>query len=131
MNRPLLRMPKNSRREVSRPSSRSSRRQRQRERNELLLNELRRQAPAVWSKARPLPLAIGVREDLYPLAESLGLSRKVLRRFLAAWTSSPAYLRALSVSRASRVDALGKSVERVTAQDQAYAKSRLHLRTRN
>ena len=90
-----------------------------------LLDTLRSRAPHVWSEERPLPLAVGVHRQLFPIAEGFGMSRSAVRRFLTAWTSTEAYLRALAEDGAQRFDADGAPAGEVGERDRARARQRM------
>lgn len=90
-----------------------------------LLKELRAQAPEVWDPERPLPLAVGMHLQLFPLAERHEMSRSAVRRFLTAWTSNEAYLMALAEDESKRYDADGKPAGEVRERDRSRARLRL------
>lgn len=93
-----------------------------------LLAKLQSMAPEVWDAAQPLPLAVGIHLQLNPVAESKGLSRRFVRRFLGHWTSSPAYLIALSRPGARRFNADGSGAEDVHERHGCRARLRLQKR---
>ena len=66
------------------------------------------------------PLAIGIQAELQALLPPT-VSRRMLRRALALWCGSPAYLRALTAASAMRVDLAGAPVTAVTVEDAAFA----------
>lgn len=67
-----------------------------------LLEILREISPQVWDASTPLPLAIGIHRQIYPLLDRVPMSRRALRNFLAWWTGSEAYQRALRAPNACR-----------------------------
>jgi sRNA-binding protein len=81
-----------------------------------ILAELRTIAPDLWNAARPVPLAIGIHKQLYPVAERLQMSRSSLRRFLSRWTGASAYQQALSQPGASRFNLDGSVAGEVSSQ---------------
>src|SRR5690606_35749061 len=89
---------------------------------------LQAMAPAVWDPEKPLPLAVGVHTQINPVAERRGLSRRLVRRFLARWTSREAYLEALLEPGAQRRNADGTPAEAVLERHRERARQRLARR---
>jgi len=90
-----------------------------------LLEALRRQSPETWDAERPVPLAVGIHAQIFPVAEPLGISRSAVRRFLTRWTSRPAYLDALSQPGAVRHDVDGSESVAVEQRHGRRARRRL------
>lgn len=82
--------------------------------DERFLAELQTLAPRLWNPDEPLPLAIGIHKQLYPVAERMQVSRRFLRRFLSRWTASPAYQTAMSEAGAVRVNLDGSPAGEVS-----------------
>ena len=82
-------------------------------------------APALWEASRPGPLAVGVHEQIFPIAEGLGISRRFVRRFLGRWTSSSEYLCALTRAGAERVNLDGSPAGEIDDQHRSRAERRL------
>ena len=93
-----------------------------------LLAALRQAAPDVWDPAGPVPLAIRIHEQLFPVAESREISRSTVRRFLGKWTSAIGYLDALAQRDSFRRNADGSCAGNVSDQNRARARHRLHQR---
>lgn len=87
-----------------------------------LLAELQALAPELWDPDDPVPLAIGIHRQLYPLAERLQMSRRALRKFLSRWTSSEAYQRALAEPGACRYNLDGSPAGEVSEQHRNEAR---------
>jgi sRNA-binding protein len=115
-SKPILRL-KRPRRAEGPPDARS-----------LLLDELRALAPAVWNADQPLPLAVGVHRQLFPLGEHHGMSRSAVRRFLTEWTSAEPYQLALAADASSRFDANGDPAGEVRERDRSRARERVERR---
>ena len=96
-----------------------------RSRAEALHARLQQMYPDLWEPASPVPLAVGIHEQLYPVIEALGVSRKTLRRFLSWWTTAPAYRLALTLPGAIRCNLDGSSAGRVSACQSRQARRRL------
>lgn len=90
-----------------------------------LLAELRGVAPALWEPSRPVPLAVGIHEQIFPIAERLDISRRFVRRFLGRWTSTSEYLCALARPEAQRVNLDGSPAGEVDEQHRTRAERRL------
>jgi hypothetical protein len=82
--------------------------------DERFLAELQSEAPDLWNPEKPVPLAIGIHKQLYPIAERLLVSRRFLRRFLARWTAMPSYQRAMSEPGAVRSNLDGSAAGEVS-----------------
>ena len=93
--------------------------------DEEMLAELSAVAPDLWNPETPVPLAIGIHKQLYPIAERMDVSRRSLRKFLSRWTSSRAYQRALSEPGAQRVNLDGSPAGEVTGQHSDSARQRV------
>ena len=105
MNKPLpiLRLKTSSRRQTTpQDDAKASAEALKRQKSAELLVELRKISPDVWDAASPLPLAIGIHKQIYPVAARIGMSRKAVRNFLAWWTSSHTYRYALMQPRVER-----------------------------
>ena len=87
--------------------------------------ELRSVAPELWKADAPVPLAIGIHKQLYPIAERVQMSRRALRKFLAGWTSTLPYQRALSQPDARRSNLDGSPAGEVSEQHRQEAHQRL------
>lgn len=94
----------------------------------LLLDELQTLAPQVWNAEQPLPLAVGVHRQLFPLGERHGMSRSAVRRFLTDWTSAEPYQLALAADGSRRFDANGEPAGEVRERDRSRAQARVERR---
>jgi sRNA-binding protein len=92
-----------------------------------LLADLQALAPEVWDPDKPAPLAVGIHTQINPVAESRGLSRRAVRRFLGRWTSRESYLAALQPG-AQRVNIDGTPSEPVLDRHGERARQRLARR---
>jgi len=90
-----------------------------------LLTELQAVAPDLWNPENPVPLAIGIHKQLYPIAERMQVSRRSLRGFLARWTASRSYQRALGEPGARRFNLDGSPAGEVTRQHGDSARERV------
>jgi hypothetical protein len=81
-----------------------------------LLAALQAVAPGLWDPRSPMPLAIGIHKQLYPVAERMQTSRRALRAFLSRWTSSNSYQGALAQPGASRFNLDGSQAGAVSQQ---------------
>ena len=90
-----------------------------------LLCELRSVAPDLWHDEAPVPLAIGIHKQLYPIAERLRMSRRALRDFLSRWTAARAYQQALVEPGAKRFNLDGSEADEVSDQHREDARQRL------
>lgn len=93
--------------------------------DEDLLAALQVLAPELWNPEAPVPLAVGIHKQLYPLAERLRMSRRALRGFLGRWTSASAYQRAMAAPGAQRFNLDGTVAEPVSPQHAEIARRRL------
>lgn len=93
--------------------------------DERFLAELQSEAPDLWNPEKPVPLAIGIHKQLYPIAERLHVSRRFLRRFLARWTAMPSYQRAMSEPGAVRSNLDGSPAGEVSEVHGARARQRV------
>ncbi len=92
---------------------------------EVLLADLQARSPEVWNPARPVPLAIGIRQQLYPIGEARRISRRAVRRFLAQWTSAPAYHSALCQPGSRRFNLDGSPAGEVSEEHRQQAERRI------
>ncbi len=90
-----------------------------------LLAALQAMAPDLWNPGEPVPLAVGIHKQIYPVAEKVRLSRRSLRRFLSRWTSSAPYQKALLAPDAQRFNLDGSVAESVSEQHQSVARERV------
>ncbi|HEX7037093.1 MAG TPA: ProQ/FINO family protein [Pseudomonadales bacterium] len=93
--------------------------------DERFLAELQGEAPDLWNPDKPVPLAIGIHKQLYPVAERLHVSRRFLRRFLARWTAMPSYQRAMSEPGAMRLNLDGSPAGEVSEVHGERARKRV------
>jgi sRNA-binding protein len=96
----------------------------------VLLADLQVMNSALWNPEQPQPLAVGVREQLYAAAEQLNASRKLVRRFLTAWTMATAYQQALTEPGARRHNLDGTVAGEVSEQHAEQARQRVEQRRR-
>ncbi len=97
---------------------------------EVLLAELQARSPEVWNPAHPMPLAIGIRQQLYPIGEARQISRRAVRKFLAQWTSAPAYHRALCQPGSCRFNLDGSPAGEVSEEHRQQAQRRIERERR-
>lgn len=96
--------------------------------DEELLVELQALAPELWNPDAPVPLAIGIHRQLYPLAERLQMSRRGLRKFLSRWTASEGYRQALAETGARRYDLDGSPAGEVSEEHRDEARQQLEAK---
>lgn len=87
--------------------------------------DLQARQPTLWDPSRPLPLAVGMHRQLFPIGEARQLSRSDVRRFLQKWTSSRSYLAALAEPEARRFNLDGSPAGQVSPRDRERAERRL------
>jgi sRNA-binding protein len=102
-----------------------------RQKSAVLLDQLRSINAEVWNPSSPLPLAVGVHQQIYPLIAGVGMSRKSLRNFLAWWTGSETYQRALIQPGAMRYNLDGTEAGPVSELQSHSAIARCRLRAPN
>ena len=73
--------------------------------------------PDVFNWKKPVPLAIGIHQEI---SEATGYSVDIVKEFLRFWTYRHAYLRAV-ISRKWRRSASGEKTTRVTPNDKEHA----------
>lgn len=96
-------------------------RNKNREANQAAVALLVSQYPQAFSNDEPKPLKIGIQEDL---VSDDKVSRGKIKRALATYVRNPRYLQSLIVG-ADRVDLLGESAGKVSAEEEAHAKAKL------
>jgi hypothetical protein len=104
------------------PKSLSSADKRQRE-----LRAIRAWLKTTWPHLfqKPMPLAIGIGEEIMARASAAGLKRYTVGTALHRWTQSRHYLEALAAPGAVRWGVGGTAVDFVASQHQAGARERL------
>src|SRR5690349_7064569 len=75
--------------------------------------------PAMFVKKEPVPLALGIREQL--LAAFPDVERPTLHRFMQFWTSQLAYLKAMSAKGAVRHNLDGTDAGPVSDEHREFA----------
>ena len=122
--RKRLTLPQQRRRPVATDAASLASRARRR-RSEALLGRLQQRYPGLWEPGSPVPLAVGIHRQLYPVIDAFGVSRKTLRRFLSWWTTAPAYHLALTLPGATRYNLDGSPAGGVSACQSDAARRRL------
>lgn len=79
--------------------------------------------PAIFTRATVVPLAIGIHKQIR--AEHPEIPADVLSHFMAFWTRRIPYLKALKANGAVRLNLDGSEAGDVSAEDQAFARSRI------